>query len=83
MNHIRPHLKSDFSTFEKAFVVILIAIKIMTLIVLNLDILFPWLHPMVKFVQQMAILKFLARPVLVILANIAEVYAKNIRLSVI
>ena len=34
-------LKSDFSNFEKAFVVILIAIKIMTLIVLNQDILFP------------------------------------------
>ena len=38
---------------------------------------------MVKFVQQMAILKSLVRPVLVVLANIAEVYAKNIHLSVI
>ena len=62
---------------------ILIAIKIMTLIVLNQDILSPLHLPMVKYVQQVAILKFLVKPVLVIPENIAVVYAKNILLNVI
>ena len=62
---------------------ILIAIKIMTLIVLNQDILSPLHLPTVKYVQQVAILKSLVKPVLVDPENIAVVYAKNIRLSVI
>ena len=55
----------------------------MTLIVLNQDILFPLHLPMVKYVQQVAILKSLVKPVLVIPENIAVVYAKSIHLSVI
>ena len=62
---------------------ILIAIKIMTLIVLNQDILSPLHLPTVKYVQQVAILKSLVKPVLVIPENIAVVYAKNILLNVI
>ena len=71
------------SNFEKVYVVILIAIKIMTLIVLNQDILFPLHLPTVKYAQQVAILKSLVKAVLVIPVNIAVVYAKNIHLSVI
>ena len=63
--------------------VILIAIKIMTLIVLNQDILSPLHLPTVKYVQQVAILKSMVKPVLVIPENIAVVYAKNIRPNVI
>ena len=62
---------------------ILIAIKIMTLIVLNQDILSPLHLPTVKYVQQVAILKSLVKPVLVIPENIAAVYVKNILLNVI
>ena len=63
--------------------VISIAIKIMISIVLNQDILSP-LHPqMVKSVQEVAILKFLVKPVLVDPENIVVAYVKNIRLSVI
>ena len=80
---MRPHFKIGFliSNFEKAFVVISIAIKIMILIVLNLSILSPLHLPMVKFVNQMATLKSLVNTVF--MQNIVVVYAKNIRLSVI
>ena len=72
-----------YLNFEKAFVVISIAIKIMISIVPNQDILSPLHLPTVKYVQQMAILKSLVKPVLVIPENIAVVYAKNILLNVI
>ena len=60
--------------------VILIATKIMTSIVPNLDILSPLHHQMVKFVQQVAILKFL---VMALPENMPGAYAKSIHLSVI
>ena len=80
---MRPHFKIGFliSNFEKAFVVISIAIKIMILIVLNLSILSPLHLPMVKFVNQVATLKSLVNTVF--MQNIVVVYAKNIRLNVI
>ena len=59
---------------------ILIATKIMTSIVPNLDILSPLHHQMVKFVQQVAILKFL---VMALPENMPGAYAKSIHLSVI
>ena len=82
---MRPHFKIGFliSNFEKAFVVISIAIKIMISIVLNQDILYPWHHQMVKSVQQMATHKSLVSHVLVILESIAVVYVKNIVKNVI
>ena len=79
--HMRPHFKIGFpiSNFEKAFVVISIAIKIMILIVLNLSILSLLLLPMVKFVQKVATLKLTNT---VFIKNIVVVCAKNIRLNV-
>ena len=52
----------------------------MTSIVPNLDILSPLHHQMVKFVQQVAILKFL---VMALPENMPVVYAKSIHLNVI
>ena len=79
---MRPHFKIEFliSNFEKAFVVISIAIKIMILIVLNLCILSPLHLPMVKFVHQVATLKLTQ---VVFTKNIVVVCAKNMRLNVI
>ena len=79
---MRPHFKIGFliSNFEKAFVVISIAIKIMILIVLNLCILSPLHLPMVKFVHQVATLKLTQ---VVFTKNIVVVCAKNMRLNAI